>query len=90
MGDSFRGDRAGRAVGQQSDVLGQLLAERIVEADGVGQLGCEGFDDLLPGVDASGTAEFAKVFGEQRCQCEGVKSRGGLQELLFEREEMGG
>ena len=90
MGAGLEGDGAGGAVGKQSDVFGQLLAERIAEEDGARRLRCEFVDDLLPGVDTAGAAEFAEVFGEKRCECGGVATHGGLQELLFKMEEMGG
>jgi hypothetical protein len=51
---------------------------------------CECADDMLPGVDAAGTAKFAEVFGKQRPECDRVSARGGLQELLFEMEEVSG
>jgi hypothetical protein len=59
------GARAGGTVGEQNGTIGKLLAERIVDTDGARRLLRECLDDLLAGVDAAGTAEFAKVFSEK-------------------------
>jgi hypothetical protein len=80
MGGNLESVGAGGAVGKQSNVCGQMMAEWIAEGDRMGRFPCKCADDLLPGVDAAGAAEFAKVFGKQRPECDLVAASGGLQE----------